>query len=447
MSWYRRILSSALIAAQLAMPFSALGEGSLSSRTYIGAPLLGPRGSLPDFSAPAGQKPGVLCAALFATPPKNFVVRAFHFSGEKLKKFANSLPIFYLFGKTKQIDNDLVDQYKSEYRAVISNALESIKADLPSPAIRAPESNEEKLALMEVVAESMDNSYPTDITAKKILDKLREDRRKDLAVLLGRWKSKRAKMSHSELMRIMDYYYLASNREYFALMKNYRAIVMPSDVSAGMRQLARTRWQVEVAKHDILIALQKLNILSHRDSWYKTWGELITISINLVLSYEVNLYALQKIGVIVHWPDFSFYRFPGKRAQNFKIIQDWKDGKISEDEAFIQFLDGNKYVNKLEFYHRWLKRMRPFIVSFAMINAQVGTYNHMESHMENVNVPTQNQTVTRAELESSALSLFERQSRQAGEPWDEAKAASSREIIADSTFEELKDYVRSEGGP
>jgi len=375
-----------------------------------------------------------------------------------LKKLAMSLPIIYInpynkktlwVGVTKPIDVDLVDQHKAEYRGVVNQNLDVIQAGNDPVTIRTPKSNEEKLALIEVVAEALTEKgldSSSEVSAKDIIGKLRQERLRDLTVMLARWKSKKNPLSATELMWVMDYYYMSSNRAYFAILENFRSVFLPQE---GLRELFRRRWESELAKHDLLIALQRMNMASVEDGMGLTWGELASVSLSFAMTASVNWYSIQRIGVPVMWPDFSFYRMPNKRAKNAAIIEAWKDGKITQEEAIDRFITENKKTNFSEYYHRWLRRFWPIIVSVAMINAQYGTFTYMKNHMDLfLKDAVVKQAVSREDLENQAFEKLHHETVTKGvELWTRKAVEDARKVISEATFEELQFFLNLEAQP
>ncbi len=310
-------------------------------------------------------------------------------------------PYFYFdplprFGK--KLDFGLVDSKKEEYLKKLENVLNLANEGGEAPPFAPPTNNEEKLALIEAVTEFVSNNarYSEDFAS------LLREREREFVRIVGRWNPRKRPLSPERFKKLVDQHYLWTHSSFFR-MKNIKGAFRPGK---HLAEIARRRWEHEVAKQGALAAMKKLQMIPDvnytRDVHFDRAKAFLRGTGNLFLNYS----SLVTIYLPVFFPKFGLYNFSvvKTKAEAAVANTDVLKAAANFEEAFLEFQRGFKRIETFEFYKDWANLTFPYFIMGAFAFISYGEYQKLQEEQASqaegeVQIPELTGLETREEIE------------------------------------------------
>ena len=314
---------------------------------------------------------------------------------EAYRKLIRRLP-FLSFSPLPHIEWHLdigaLKSAKTKYKAILESQLRDGARPRVLPEEIKPETNEEKLALLETVREVFDQRLSEEEVPffRTALD----TRGKELVRWLSRWKPDESGSLDPEVLnRILDLRYLAANDVYFRLRNLPSLVASPTD---QIHELVRARWITEITRSTLPEALRELGILAERPSLRSTFentaGRVLYAGLNVFVNYQ----SIVMMGFPVMFPNFSLLNEKTVREDTAEIMASIPRGI---NDAYHRYQERFKKVFAFEYYKNWTKKIFPWIVSGLIAYSSFTAIENMNSRFEHDGIPEITNLESRDHLE------------------------------------------------
>jgi hypothetical protein len=172
---------------------------------------------------------------------------------------------------------------------------------LQGTQIPTPQTNEEKLGLLEAVRAHVDNS---NIDQLPLFRRMFEERTRELTKLISEWKAEKGPITQVRIERYVDLLYAASNDDFFRIRKFVSWIHSPAKTYSAW---VRLRWQSRIQRSTLKTAFEDLGLLHPSLAKGRLWGRVKT-SLLLTANVFVNYQSTMFLGFPVWVPNLRVSR-------------------------------------------------------------------------------------------------------------------------------------------